>query len=364
MNKKIFKLLSFCLVFLIFYISFGVFGIFQINKNSKILFKTKEKLEFHRKYSEKMHHLRDSNRWGETENDYLFSVVNFDNAKSETILFQGDSWIESISEIKESSNLLKKFGKDKNYNIYNSGITSFAPSLMHVQHKILKKDFNIKPDKLVIYIDQTDIGDEFCRYNHNKIYKENGELERVQSEKFNKAIFDYTRTYQYSDLNFSGKLITILKYPTIKFKYFINRNIFQVKQIYLNGFNNRNFRKCSFREIEKVLLKNNPRAEESFKKSLLEYLDFLSLETNIKKIIIVSFPHLKHHKNKYSVNVSNYIDQVLDFHSDNRIEHLNMGNLEYLNKNYSKIYKKDLASHLKNKYHTNLFLKKIISNIN
>ena len=73
MNKKIFKLLTFCLVFLILYISFGIFGIFQINENSKILFKTKEKLEFHKKYSDKMHHLRDSNRWGETENNYLFS---------------------------------------------------------------------------------------------------------------------------------------------------------------------------------------------------------------------------------------------------------------------------------------------------
>ena len=47
-----------------------------------------------------MHHLRDSNRWGETENSYLFSVINFNNTNSKTILFQGDSWIESISEIK------------------------------------------------------------------------------------------------------------------------------------------------------------------------------------------------------------------------------------------------------------------------
>jgi len=363
MSKKTLKLFTFCMVFLIFYVSFGLFGIFQINKNKKILFRTEEKLEFHKKYSDKVHHLRDSNRWGKTKNDYLFSVINFDDKKSETILFQGDSWIESISVNKESHNLLIKFGKDNNYNIFNSGITSFAPSLMHMQYKILKKDFNIIPDKLVIYIDQTDIGDEYCRYSHNKIYKENGELDRIQSEKFNKAVFDYTKIYQYSDLNFSGNLITILKYPIVKSKYFIKRNIFQIKQIYLYGLKNRNFRKCSFREIEKVLLHNNSKAEDSFKKSLTEYLDFLSLEANIKKIIIVSFPHLNHHKNKYTVNVSNYIDSVLDFHSDYRIEHINMGNLDYLNKNYSKIYKKDLASHLKNKYHANLFLKEILSNI-
>ncbi len=363
MKRKILKILTFCLVFLIIYVSFGIFGIFQVNKNNKFLFTTKEKLEFHKKYSDKMHHLRDSNRWGETENSYLFSVINFNNTNSKTILFQGDSWIESISEIKKSNDLLKKFGEDKKYNIYNSGITSFAPSLMHVQHKILKKDFKIKPNKLVIYIDQTDIGDEFCRYSHNKIYKKNGELDRVKSEKFNKAVFDYTKTYQYSELNFSGKLITILKYPAIKSEYFIKRNIFQVKQIYQNGLKNRNFKKCSFREIEKVLLRNNLKAEKSFKKSLKEYLDFLLLESKIKNIIIVSFPHLNHHKKKYTVNVSDYIDQVLDSHSDDRIEHLNMGNLSYIKENYSKIYKKDLASHLKGKYHTNLFMREIISKI-
>ena len=30
--------------------------------------------------------------------------------EKKTILFQGDSWIQSISEIKNSKNLLKKFG--------------------------------------------------------------------------------------------------------------------------------------------------------------------------------------------------------------------------------------------------------------
>ena len=34
------------------------------------------------------------------------------------MLFQGDSWIESISEIETSLSLLKKFGKDNKYNIY------------------------------------------------------------------------------------------------------------------------------------------------------------------------------------------------------------------------------------------------------
>ena len=43
----------------------------KYNKNHEYLFKTKKNLLFHKKYSEKLHHLRDSNRWGEQKNDYL-----------------------------------------------------------------------------------------------------------------------------------------------------------------------------------------------------------------------------------------------------------------------------------------------------
>ena len=39
---------------------------------------------------------------------------------------------------------------------------------MQIQYKILK-DFDIKPKILIIYIDQTDIGDEFADIK-NKIY--------------------------------------------------------------------------------------------------------------------------------------------------------------------------------------------------
>ena len=74
--------------------------------------------------AEKIHHLRDANRWGLKKNEYLFSTINENEKK--TILFQGDSWIESISEIDNSFSLLKKFGIDNNYNIYNAGITSVS----------------------------------------------------------------------------------------------------------------------------------------------------------------------------------------------------------------------------------------------
>ena len=46
---------------------------------------------------------------------------------------------------------------------------------MTAQQYILKKDLNINPDILIVYIDQTDIGDELCRYKDN-IYNNDGNL--------------------------------------------------------------------------------------------------------------------------------------------------------------------------------------------
>ena len=182
MKKKIFSIIISVIIFSFTYFLFGLWGIFEVNKNYENLFKTKKSLLFHKKYSSKLHHLRDSNRWGEEENDYLFSIISEDESYQQTLLIQGDSWIEQISESPPSKSMLKKFSDSKRFNTINAGITSFAPSLMHVQYKILKKDFKILPNNLIIYIDQTDIGDELCRYKHNIIENNDGTVKSIKRE--------------------------------------------------------------------------------------------------------------------------------------------------------------------------------------
>ena len=170
MKKKIFSIIISIIIFSLTYFFFGIWGIFEINKNHELLFKSKKNLIFHKKYSEKVHHLRDSNRWNKKDNERLFSIVNESKNYKKILLLQGDSWIEQISENSLSESILKKFSNTKKLNTVNAGITSFAPSLMNIQYKILKEDFKIIPNILIIYVDQTDIGDEVCRYEKNKIY--------------------------------------------------------------------------------------------------------------------------------------------------------------------------------------------------
>ena len=92
MKNKIFIFFSFFLFSFFVYFLFGILAFLELNKNEGNLFKDKENLIFHQKYSKQIHHLRDSNRWGEQKNDYLFTIID-DHQSSDLILLQGDSWI-------------------------------------------------------------------------------------------------------------------------------------------------------------------------------------------------------------------------------------------------------------------------------
>lgn len=364
MKKIVFKSIIFFLLFSLTYFLFGLWGLIEISKNKKLLFKSKENFIFHKNYSNKIHHLRDANRWGDKENGYLFSVINENITNGKTILLQGDSWIESISEIKQSEKMIKNFATKNNYKVYNAGVTSFAPSLMHKQYEILKQEFNIKPDLLIIYIDQTDIGDEFCRYKDKKIYSKNGKLKRISREKFTRATYDYSKLYLYSELNFQSTLNKIIKFPVKKTNYFLKRNINLINNIFKNGYKNRNVFKCGFREIMKELENYDSNAEKNFKKSLNEFLDYLADEKNIEKIFIATFPHKRHLNNTYSVDVSNYVNDTLSLSKDKRINHINMSKIDFSNFNNNEMYKPyDLASHLNDVYHSEIFIKNILTTI-
>ena len=131
-NLTIFLLSSLLSIFILYFLFFLKIYFEGLEKVPYLL-KTKETLEFHKKYSQKLHHLRNTHgRWdfGKLPENYLFTSINkFSNDKT-NILLQGDSWIEAINLEKESLNLINKFAKKNNIGIINAGVTSFSPSLM------------------------------------------------------------------------------------------------------------------------------------------------------------------------------------------------------------------------------------------
>ena len=154
------------------YIGFFTKVSLEKRDQSYFTFKSYQGLNFHKKYSNILNHLRNVNlNWdydGNQEN-FLFSVINDFNQSKKNILLQGDSWMEQINLENQSLKNITNYSKKNNFGIINAGITSFSPTLMKLQYEILKKDFNIHPDIVIAYIDQTDIGDEICNYKKKDI---------------------------------------------------------------------------------------------------------------------------------------------------------------------------------------------------
>lgn len=358
MKIHIFRLIIFFIIITLIYSGFGILGIIDFKKNQVNLM-SYEMLNFHKKYSEKLHHLRDAGRWGQDVNDYLFSIINSKYSEPDykiLPLVQGDSWVEQLLQHDLSEKLIKNSMKK----IIVAGITSYSPSPMFLQFKILKEEFNLRPTNLIIYIDQTDLGDEMCRYKKRRVLDENGNLQYLAREKYTNAIYDYTKIYMLSDLNHK-KNFKFIKLANYKLKYLFFRTINRILELKKLGWKNRSASKCSFNEISKYLKNYDQNAKFYFIKILKEYLNYLDKQDYIKKVQIVTFPHLKHLTEEYKVNVSDYVDLALINFDKNKFTHFNFLLNDFDKDKINEIYiKGDLASHLNNIYHSQIFATKIL----
>lgn len=319
----------------------------------------KEKYEIILKYLDIVNHIRPEYV---NTSELVYSVINPLSSKK-NILMQGDSWfaqinfpardnakgyhevdiIEPTRNDLKSLNFISNWAKKRDIGVINAGTGSYSPSLMSVQIEILERDFNIFPNILVTYIDQTDFGDEVCRYSKNKIY-ENGKLSRVSAIKgLDKPAFNYTRIMKLSEINFNynSKFMKVLNSANFEiyweFKKFYSINSSRLKNI----FKNNEVKKCTLGQILSYL-KNPTEAEINyFKTSVFEYLDRVKSKTNIEQIYLVTFPHLDQLKylfnedNPKSINISNIIDEIVEESNNNsikKIKHINFSKIIRENK--------------------------------
>ena len=132
---------------------------------------------------------------------------------------------------------------------------------MKLQLEILEKDFNIKPNTVVAYIDQSDLGDENCRYKERKLYK-NNKIIGVTTENYTGDPFDYTKIYGVSEilLKKNNRFLTtynLLNY-NIKYKYIKtrNKNVDKIKKFIKDDFKKIKYKKCHWFDIENYLYKS------------------------------------------------------------------------------------------------------------
>lgn len=289
-------------------------------------------------YSDKVHHLRKINTDKEIMLDELKKNTNyliydeflkFDKQKI-NILIQGDSWIESL-RIKENKDYLIKKISNKKFGFINSGTASYSPSTMSVQQNILKNDFNINPDILIAYIDQTDIGDELCRYKDNILTNTDNNL--IISYK--KKEYDYFNNYFFLERQ---KIIRSEKFNIYKFiKLIIYAFEYNISKTKLNN--------CPIEKILAPLNKIDQKNVNYFIKTIDKLVD-TSKKNKIKKVIFITHPHKNHFVGKYSFNVSDFVDLYLENkNGDNYIKHYYLQNVEKYT-NTSIFRENDPASHL------------------
>lgn len=128
---------------------------------------TNEQLAFYEKHYEELNHLRsiyvEPRAAGtmDTPESLMFTVIG-DGPRR--VLVQGDSWAEQFIASKPTRELLRDFAARDSDTFVLAGTTSYAPSPMTVQLRTLRAEFGVKADVVIAVIDQTDVGDELCRY--------------------------------------------------------------------------------------------------------------------------------------------------------------------------------------------------------
>ena len=334
MKNYFFKFILFSLSILFTYIFVFFYFFSTFEKDFKNNYKNTENFLIYKKYVNKINHLRyhDKYRFEKVGEQMIFNNIK-DISDKKVILFQGDSWMVQINTYKSIHPMLNQslpsFTK-----IINGGTASYSPSLINVQYNILEKDFKIKPNVLVIYIDQTDMGDEICRYKNLTKFDSSGNLISVSMEKFPlyKDVFNLHEKIVFSEIEMK-KTSKFIK-TQIYINYKIKKSYFRTKKRINNYFNKSQF-KCEWKLIENYKVSINDKDKKYFKTTLEKLLLMLEKKEFIEKVFVVTHPHkFQLTTNLYPVNVSNFVSEVSkDF---NKIHHINFTKILKENPNFYK----------------------------
>ena len=381
-----------CLVSIpIIYVILFIHTFFNLHNEFQENFKSLENLNFHEKYSKKVHHIREEGvldwLWKKPKvEDMMFTTINKLEDKELIVLIQGDSFMEQLTNSSYymhdtnmklltngekpkniSVELVQKFKSKKKVGFVSGGTGSYSPSLMNLQLDVLEQDFKILPNVVIAYVDQSDIGDENCRYKNLRFF-ENGVLKSIQPESHLmwRETFNYSEIYEKSKIRLknNSKILQTFFLTNFNFKYgFVKSSIrLYRKYISTNKADKEKLTKCYWGTIEKYLIKHHDTETEYFKDQVKKYLENMKKKEHIEKIFFVTFPHKKNFNKTYKLNVSDVIESVVK--DEKIVTHINFSKilLNDNNFNYENIYLND-GIHLNRDNHANLFMKKILDEL-
>ena len=133
---------------------------------------------------------------------------------------------------------------------------------MSLQLDVLEDDFKIFPNIIIAYIDQTDIGDENCRYKNNKVYKD-GVLKSIHPEAhlMYRDLFNYSQIYGISKifLKDNSKISKTFQLINFKFKYNITKSSIRFYRKYISNLESdkEKIKKCYASDVLRYLIDPN-----------------------------------------------------------------------------------------------------------
>ena len=376
MKKKFSIFLVIITSAILMYLFMYIHTLLNLKHDASFKFSSVKSLSFHKKYSNIFHHLRNLKKKDRSNfNEYLYTEINKFEPGQNNILFQGDATVQQMIDPYDNNfqglEFVKNFTKENNLGFINAGISSFSPTLMKLQLEILEKDFDIKPNIIVAYIDQTDIGDENCKYKDKKIFKEN-KVVSIKGDNYSGKQYDYERIYGKSNILLTEKfkLTRAFKLLNFKIKYnyikFRNKNLEKFNRILKDGYSGRKLRNCFVPKIQSYLADSTDDEIKYFEKTVINYVNYIEQNDNIKKIFFVTFPHKNHlsefkeSSEMYKHNVSDIIEKLIK--DKKKIKHLNFTKLIKKKQIFLKkenYLKDDPVSHLSSKFYRDTFIKDV-----
>tara|TARA_B100001248_G_scaffold255191_1_gene234610 strand:+ start:4076 stop:5173 length:1098 start_codon:yes stop_codon:yes gene_type:complete len=296
-----------------------------------------------------LHHLR---RHTKIKTDNLSTLIyNKVGKGNKKVLIQGDSWAELIERDPKNIDLLLDI-PDTQFLL--AGTSSYSPSLMSAQLNVIRSQFGESPETIIAIIDQTDLGDELCRYKNLREVI-NGKVVVRPDPPGTPEHYTLHSLFSKHEVLKSNLPFTI---RLIKYELLTDQIVDRMKN---------SKRKCNYNDILGILKNNISDLDLLYWDYIFtEYINNVFSNSDLKHFIIVTHPHKYHLNGEYvsnindliinNVNKSRYKDKitVLDPSNYYKNDGVNIEEIFIVNDSYS---------HLKPFYITNYYLPKIIQTL-
>ena len=309
--------------------------------------------EFYNLHYKTLHHLADKplSKWKDNLLELLFREVGSGDS---IILIQGDSWGTQF-EIKKSKEILLNISDSNNIRFILAGNTSYSPSVSTAQLTKLKQDFKISPDYIIISIDQSDIGDELCRYKDLR-KKIDGKI-IVEPEPVGGAQVFGVKNHidKYRILYSKGFYI----FRLIKYKIFANKlaKLYKNYEVKCGGEN----------VLFKPLIEGLSDHDRNYIIEVIQdYINIAFSNKKLKKLFFVVHPHKKHLEGIYKENVESVINEAVkkSVYSKSIIILDPYDTVKNKNIPLNQIFvKEDAFSHLQDDYFVKYYLNNVITTL-